>query len=155
MTKLQKVEQIRKQLETFSAIFKKAGIKDNYLMILENVNWLKMDWLKTAHEWLTNSVEPLVRSVEKIIDLLPDKVWTQYILMGDCEDLREMRMLKKALGDLRTMVVSKRRPDFFKKGLVDDEIKERAAKALDAQGKTRVQNQESRNTVDADIRNTD
>ena len=84
--------------------------------------------VREAYRWLVRIFDTEYKAYAQIRMLLPEEIWDRYDCWGDFDDHREVILLKKAGVALRAAIVSQKRPDFFKKGKLDDIIKKSRGK---------------------------
>ena len=90
-------------------------IKPDHLDIPIDALELRADFIRPAHHWLVGIYEKEYAAVRRIKKMQPDEMWARYKKWGGFEEHREVLLLKAALHTLRTLLVSRTRPDFFKK----------------------------------------
>ena len=90
-------------------------IKPDHLHIPEDAIELRADFIRPAYYWLGGIYEKEFVEVRRIKKMQPDEMWARYKRWGMSDDYREVTLLKSALHALRTILVSRTRPDFFKK----------------------------------------
>jgi hypothetical protein len=80
--------------------------------------------LQAAYKWFRDIREGIYKTVHEIRKLLPDHIWKRYEEWGGFDDHQEVVLLKQRQVAFRKALVSKNRPDLFKKGKRNSEIKE-------------------------------
>ncbi len=107
-----------------------ANIKEEYLQVPENAEICRSEFIIAAHKWLEGIHEGAYKAVMAVRKLLPETLWDRYKAWGeDFSEHREVIMLKEALVIFRKAIVSRKRPDFFKRGKYNGEIKRRSKKS--------------------------
>lgn len=92
-----------------------VSIKQDHLSIPENASILRADFIRPAYHWMVEVYEVEYNDVQEIKRLLKPEIWQRYKAWGGFDEHREMVLLKARLSDLRQRLVSRDRPDFFKK----------------------------------------
>lgn len=90
-------------------------IKPEHLLIPKDAIDFKMDFIRPAHAWVVDVFRMEYIEVRRIKKMQPEEMWTRYKSWGGFEEHREVTLLNTALSDLRCRLVSRKRPDFFKK----------------------------------------
>ncbi len=93
----------------------KITIKENALLIPENSEDLRADFIRPGFKWIMQIYETEYKKVKRVKGLLPEELWTRYRKWGGFDDHREVILLRQSLNELRMMIVSRKRPDFYKK----------------------------------------
>lgn len=97
---------------------------------VEDGEQYSMVMVRAAYKWLNNIKQTTLCSARKYYDCCPPHYWIDlFTHYDDPPDLTEWVLLRDALRKLRVEVVSIKRPDYFKKGKRDAEIKKKKAKA--------------------------
>lgn len=99
-------------------------IKPDYLHIPENAAKLRADFIRPAYYWLNEVYGNEYYKVREVKKLLPDHIWKRYKEWGGFDEHRECVMLRESLSVLRRAVVTRSRPDFFKKTIIAKKFKE-------------------------------
>jgi len=116
-------------------MLQEANIKEGYLQVPENAEICRSEMVIEAHKWLERIHESEYKDVMAVRKLLPETLWTRYKAWGeDFDEHREVKMLKERLVIFRKAIVSRSRPDFFKKGKYNAEIKRRSKKSKAKKG---------------------
>ena len=122
MTKDEMIDKIRVYCEAMSNHLAELKIREGHLSLPEDLTIFKAATLKDGLEWIeaiwSKEYDALVRAKRL---LTPDQ-WKRYELWGfeNFEDHQEVIILRRAQVDLRKVLVSKDRPDLFKKGFVHE-----------------------------------
>lgn len=95
----------------------------------EDIHRLHVTFIREGYRWLKDVYEKEFAAFHKVWKLIPPKQWHTYIMMGDMDDLQEMILMKKVKFNLRAEVVGRNRPDFFKKGKLNGQIKKKLKEA--------------------------
>jgi len=90
-------------------------IKPDHLHIPEDGMKFLADFIRKAHHWLVAVYDAEYAEVRRIKKMQPDEMWARYKKWGGFEEHREVVLLNNALVTLRAKLVSRERPDFFKK----------------------------------------
>jgi hypothetical protein len=90
-------------------------IKVDQLHIPEDADQLRADFIRPAYYWVGSLYETEYAEVKRIKDMQTAEMWARYKKWGGFEDYREVLLLNAALSELRAKIVSRSRPDFFKK----------------------------------------
>lgn len=92
-----------------------VNIKPDQLHIPEDADKFRADFIRPAHHWLVEVFATEYAEVRRIKRMQPDEMWARYKSWGGFEEYREVTLLNKALSTLRKRIVSRTRPDFYKK----------------------------------------
>jgi hypothetical protein len=92
-----------------------VSIKAEQLLVPEDATDLRADFIRPAHHWLVEVYDTEYAEVRRIKAMQPDAMWARYKNWGGFEEYREVLLLKDALSALRSKIVSRKRPDFYKK----------------------------------------
>jgi hypothetical protein len=98
-------------------------IKEGHLGIPEDATILRADFIRPAYHWLLGVHDLEYNDVLDIKRLLKPEIWKRYKDWGGFDDHREMVLLQARLSELRRKLVSRERPDFFKKTLIAKGLK--------------------------------
>jgi hypothetical protein len=112
-------------IKEMQPLLREAGIKDDYLVIMDDSEILYAAFIKEGYDWLEHIYSILWKAAYNIKKLLPNELWERYKTWEDFDNHREVKLLKQALVHLSKAVRSHKKPDFFKKGRVRVEIKKR------------------------------
>lgn len=129
LTKEETISEVIVITEALKGHFEELKIRADHLTIPENVVDLKSEDIKIALEWLRGICHNQHSALVKARKLLTPDQWKRYALWGDdFDEHQEVIILKKAQVELRKVLVSKDRPNLFKKGYVNGqhEISEKA-----------------------------
>jgi len=112
-----------------------AVIKLKHLEVPENADHYKAEFLRDAHTWLEDVTKTQYAAARRIYAMQTPEMWARYKNWGIFDEHREVILLRKATNELRARVVSRARPDFFKKSKRDSKQHKTKAglKAEDAQ----------------------
>ena len=122
---MKKVEAIEEIIDRYYIINKEIQECKASLYLDERMEELKYPMIMEGLKWLRSILKNEYHEIQKVLGLLPDKIWKQYTIMGDCDDLREMIMLKDARVAFRKAIVNRKRPILFKKGEVKNALKKK------------------------------
>ena len=111
-----------------------VNIKPDHLQLEKESDQLKMVYIRPGFHWIREVFAAEFEAVLRIKKLQPKEMWTRYKNWGGFEDHREVVLLKEALTNLRAKVVSRERPDVFKKSKRAKEIKRAGKRISKAQG---------------------
>lgn len=100
-----------------------VAIKPDHLTIPENAEKLRADFLRPGFHWLYEIHDNEYDAVIQIKKLLKPEIWQRYKEWGGFDEHREMILLRERLSDLRKRLVSRDRPDFFKKTVIAKALK--------------------------------
>jgi hypothetical protein len=92
-----------------------ASIKPDHLEVPIDSDIYKMPFVQEGHHWVTEIYNKEYVEVLRIKKMQPEAVWQRYKRWGVFDEHREVILLRKAINVLRTAVVARSRPDFFKK----------------------------------------
>lgn len=111
----------------------KAGVAQTALTITARWEILPMSWIREAWHWIGSIRLRELAKIGKVRSLLPEELWDKYENWGGFDDCQEMIMMVNSLKDLKRVVISNDRPNFFKKtrvkGVCKTKIREEKAKA--------------------------
>ena len=110
-------------IEEMTDALKYAKIKEGHLAISEKALQLPVTMIREACHWIENLFQCEFHGYKKVRKLCTEEIWERYLSWEDFADHREVVLLRKAIFLLRKAVVSRQRPDFFKKGKVDAALK--------------------------------
>ena len=113
----------------------KAGCQSIILFDQEEHSSLPATFIREGFHWLDDLFNTIYADVVAIRRLLPEEHWDRHEAWGE-EDLREVIMLKNALILLRKAWISQKRPAFFKKVGMKDEL-QRASKKINSKSRPR------------------
>ena len=117
-----------------SAALAFCKVKENHLQVPEKALDLKAEFIRPAFYWVEEVYSAEYTGYRRIRDLCTEEIWNRYFLWApDFDDHREMVLLRKAAFELRKRVVSRTRPDLFKKGKVNGQVKIKKAAAAAAE----------------------
>lgn len=116
-SKVSMLEEMKKRGGEIMAmlLLEDAHIKPDHLAIPEHCDELRADFIRPAFYWLGSIYENEYRDVVKFRKQQPDHIWARYKKWGEFEEYREVRLLKEKINVLRAKIVSRDRPDFYKK----------------------------------------
>ncbi len=110
-------------IEEMAAALKFAKVKETHLVLHERTLELPVTIIREGFGWLTCVHKTQFATYQKVRALLTTEQWDRYLLWEDFEDFREVIMLRKATFEFRRCIVSRHRPNLFKKGKTNGEIK--------------------------------
>jgi hypothetical protein len=108
------------------------------LNIPDDVEQLPRSFIITGYEWLDNIYKKEWRDVNNIRLLLPEDAWKRYLLWGEFEDHREVRLFNEAARKFKKVINSRQKPGFFKKGVMNGEIKKLRARVSKVKERTPI-----------------
>ena len=100
-----------------------CSIKFDHLALHERTAELSMEIVREGYKWLRDVYESSFAEWAKVRALVSEEQWGRYELWGGFHNHREVVMLKKVSLELRNILISRVRPDLFKKGKVNGELK--------------------------------
>jgi len=112
-------DEMRVMVTHMAPMMTEAKIKEGHLEIHEEADTLPADMVREAHKWLTSIFEKEFQAVKTVKRLLPDDMWKRYKSWGDFGDHQEVVLLREKMIPFRKVIVSRERPEFFKKGVVN------------------------------------
>jgi len=139
MDRLQKVERMRVMLLEMSLLIQKSGVSGDYLTVPKDSEKLRAAFVDDGLKWLEDLHKKEFRDAQRIRALLPEELWTRYENWGDFTEHREVQLLNEALATLKKAIRRKSRPDFFKKGKINGELKRLHEKGTGKRSKKTVQ----------------
>lgn len=92
-----------------------VSIKPDYLHIPKEATEFRADFIRPAYYWIGHLYKTEYVAVQRIKKMQTAEMWARYKSWGGFEDYREVLLLNAALSELRAKIVSRSRPDFFKK----------------------------------------
>jgi hypothetical protein len=126
---------------------------ENHMLLPEEAIKAPVENIREGYKWLVCVFEMRHRRWTTVRGLLVEEQWARYYLWGGFDNHREMIMLKEASLHLRQAVISRARPDLFKKSKLSAilkkqaKAKEKAAKANSSKtGKPKKQSKASQRT---------
>lgn len=123
MTKEDMLRLMGEMINNMEPFFQEAGVRAGYLQIPKGSKKLNPDYIKQGYVWLREIETGPIQKVKNIKKSLPEEVWNRYKLWEDFHNHNEMVHLKRALNELRTRIVSRSRPNYFKRVKVTQAIK--------------------------------
>jgi len=90
-------------------------ITEDYFLLTEEDYQLRADFIRPAFHWLEDVFKTEFTEVLRIKRMQPSEIWARYKQWGCFEEHREVLLLNKALNALRMKLITRTRPDFFKK----------------------------------------
>ena len=114
-------------------------IRKDHLTIPNDAYQYRADFIRPAYVWLCARYDVEYSDVQRIKKMQPAAIWERYKKWGGFEEHREVLLLNDALILLRSSLVSRTRPDFFKKSKRNAKHKIKAA--------TTVETEATENTV--------
>lgn len=100
-----------------------SKVKDTHLVLHDRALELPAELIREGFNWLKHIFEHQYKEYIKVRLLLSDDQWARYLLWEDFEDFREVVLLRKATFEFRRRIVSRFRPNLFKKVHVSGQIK--------------------------------
>jgi len=113
-------EKIEKITHEHQITAKRADLE---LYCPDKMNTLKAEILHDAYMWLKDRALASLNDYAKIRRLCSEDVWEFYESMGDCEDLAEVQLLKRARINLKKVITNKFRPVLFKKRKINEVLR--------------------------------
>ena len=114
-SKVELIDEIKDTLERMKPLIVKSGVNETKIAVPEDVDLVKMDLIRPAHEWIHMIFDTVYTAAKNAKALCSDEVWKRYESWGDFDEHREVTILKHALVNLRKEVISRNRPIFFKR----------------------------------------
>lgn len=110
-------------------MLREATIKEGYLQVPDGAEICRSEFIIEAYKWLDKIFDGTFKELMKVRGLLPEEMWARYKAWGEgFDEHREVKMLKAALIAFRKSIVNMKRPDFFKRGKYNGEVKRRTKK---------------------------
>ena len=94
-------------------------IKPDQLHVPEDGADFRAGFIRAGFKWINEVYENEYAKVTRIKKMQPDEMWARYKKWGGFEEHREVVLLRDALSVLRAKIVSRSRPDFYKKSKRD------------------------------------
>jgi hypothetical protein len=104
-------------------ILKEAKIKDNHLSLIEETAKLPREMITEGYKWLEAIYENEFAAVKTVKRLLPDILWERYRAWEGFDEHQEVKLLREKMIPFRAVIVSRNRPNLFKKGKVNAALK--------------------------------
>jgi hypothetical protein len=119
--------QMRLMCTSLTKFHEQLKIKEDTFELpkLELLEPLHVNFIREGFKWIQKIYQEEFLKFNNVWKLVPPEQWARYRYMPDVDDLREVVMLKEATHKLRTKLVSRDRPDFFKKGKLNGEVKKK------------------------------
>ena len=125
-TLLQEIDMI---LSTFKRYYHLVNINTDYYIVPEEYD---RDSLIEGHKWVSDIFTNEFSDLKYAWNLLTPQEWKAYALYGsDFDDHQEVILLRKAKAAFRAKIVSRKRPDFWKKTKNEPKRKTRVSKNSD------------------------
>lgn len=135
-SKVAMLEEMGMNIGVMNPLLTKAGCQSIVLIdCCSEQSTLPATFIREGYKWLAELYSTVYADVVAIRRLLPEEHWDRHEAWGE-EDLREVIMLKNALILLRKAWISQKRPAFFKKVGMKDEL-QRASKKINSKSKPR------------------
>ena len=132
MTRDEYLSEIEKMSSEMGTCLQHIKGNKDYLSVPEGVEHLNDKWVEDAFNWLTTIYNGVYQDWLEVRKLLSEEQWKRYELWGGFERHREVKMLKKESIKVRTAIISRKRPNFFKKGKVNAAVKKGKKKPTQA-----------------------
>lgn len=133
MTKEKLLVEINKMVDEMQVCLTHIKATDGYLRIPADVlEHLPEEMLAEGHRWLKAIYEGRFLKWCRVWRLRTPEMWRRYFTWGGFENHREMVMLREVSHEVRQAVVSRARPDVFKKGKINVILKKAARDAAKA-----------------------
>ena len=123
-SKVTLLDEILEMNMKMSDLFEECKIKPDHLSLPEEASDLPIDMIREGRNWLEDIFNEEYKAVRKVKDLLSDEQWARYKLWGSFEETQEMILLREKRIPFRKILVGRNRPDLFKKGKVNEGIKQ-------------------------------
>lgn len=114
---------MRVMLLEMSLLIQKSGVPKDYLTVPKESEKLRAAFVDDGLKWLESIYDMEFRNAYRIRALLPEELWDRYEKWGDFGEHREVKLLNESLAILKKAIRRKSRPDFFKKGKINEQIK--------------------------------
>jgi hypothetical protein len=108
------------------SIMAEAKVKEGHLSTHIESDSLPLEMIREAHKWLKGIFENQFAAIQTVKRLLPGELWARYKAWGGFENHQEVKLLREKMIPFRSELVSRNRPNLFKKGIVNALIKESA-----------------------------
>jgi len=118
-----KVDEINAMASDMSEELIAIKVKSDQLILPEEAHSFPKDMIKEGHEWLTKIYQNQFAAVRTVRNLLTKDQWNRYTLWGSFSETQEMKLLKEKQIPFRKVVISRERPQIFKKGVQSEQIK--------------------------------
>lgn len=117
-SKVSMLEQMGQQGKEIVGLLVKEDvtIKPEQLGFEDGCKDLRADFIRPAFHWLNDVYENEYSAIVKFKKQQPESIWKRYKTWGGFEECREVKLLAEKLNALRTRVLARSRPDFYKKG---------------------------------------
>lgn len=119
----QMVIEIEMMADTMRPEFDDLKIKDNHLSLPDEAVFFPKDLITEGHKWLDNVYKTEFAPVRTVRNLLSTDQWQRYKLWGSFGETQEMILLKEKQVPLRKVLVARDRPNLFKKGKQNEQLK--------------------------------
>ena len=119
--------QMRLMCRSLTDFYEQLKMKEDTFVLppLDELEILHATFIRDGFKWIQKIYQEEFLKFNNVWKLVPPEQWARYKMMPDMDDLREVIMLKEATFALRTKLVSRDRPDFFKKGKLNGQIKKK------------------------------
>jgi hypothetical protein len=118
LSKKELLEQLRQTLEEVNKDLTHTVTLD---YSEEKLLLLPMTWFREAQWWLRDL--PELKELRKIRGYAKPEYWASIEFDPECEEFREVQLLRQAQRELRAAFRSQTRPDLFKKTVVKKELR--------------------------------
>jgi len=141
------LEEIQRMATSMELALKHINSPEGALVLPEEASTIPVDVVREGYKWLVTIFDVRYHRWATVRALLAEDQWERYYLWGGFDNHREMVMLKEASLHLRQEIVSRTRPDLFKRGKINVIIKKQAKAAKQAKaGKPKKQPKASQRT---------
>lgn len=123
MRKQDMLDQLKVMLDEMYPVWAKYGIEIKFFKLPEHAELTHSDTIREAFLWIRDIYMKEFMEYKSIRRLCSEEIWEGYELNGDCDDLREVIALRKAVVDLKKACLQQLKPELFKKGKKKDHEK--------------------------------
>lgn len=122
-SKIELVDEMRDMLIEMQPLIAKSGVPRGRLVIPEHVEFVKIDLLRPACEWMHMIYDTVWEAARRARALCTEEVWDRMEKWDDFHDHREAVILRNALKGLRKECINRNRPEFWRKSKINGTIK--------------------------------
>ena len=132
MNRVEMIAEMDSILNEMEPMILKVNVK---LIIVEGSEKLDINFIREGLKWLQNIHKSVYEKLMTVRALLTPEMWKRYEVWDCFENHRESIMLKEALAEFRKEIVSRNKPNFWKRSKVNEQIKKLEKKSLKKQCK--------------------
>jgi hypothetical protein len=123
LNRKQMIDEITMMANDMVPEFEEIKVKATHLDLPDEALEFPKELIKEGYEWLYTIWIGAFGAVRTVRNLLTPDQWERYKLWGSFDETQEMLLLKEKQVPFRKAIVGRNRPDLFKKGIQNVEVK--------------------------------